>query len=480
VVNERAYSQFAPGLDFIGQGDFKRGDFLFRGVHPGLGPLFNARSCQSCHVRDGRGQPPQSATEPMVSMLLRFSIPGEAKHAGVVPEPTYGDQLQTFGGGDHHPTGALAVHDGALDGGPVIGEGFAFMDYQPVTGHYPDGTPYSLRQPVYKVRDLAYGPLHEAVRFSPRVTPPVFGLGLIEAIPQADILALADPDDADGDGISGRVIPVWDVLAQTFVPGRFGLKASQPSILQQLAGAYRGDLGVTNPLFPEEACSPVQTTCLAAAKEEVSRGTATEASALELALVEHYNRTLAVPPRRAADDPAVLQGKRIFFQVGCPDCHVPRQRTGELPGSRLGEISGLALTPDPPPVRAVSQQIIWPYTDLLLHDLGGECQPVRRETLSGGECPAGAECVWVQRCSGLADGRPDSGAAGSEWRTPPLWGIGLAKTVNPRAGFLHDGRARTLEEAILWHDGEARASRQRFMALEADERAWLLGFLESL
>ncbi|MGF1525982.1 MAG: di-heme oxidoredictase family protein [Candidatus Competibacterales bacterium] len=229
-------------------------------------------------------------------------------------------------------------------------------------------------------------------------------------------------------------------------------------------------MGVTNPLFPEESCSPLQITCREQAREEPSARP--NATALELALVEFYNRTLAVPRRRDADDPVVLAGKGHFHQTGCVGCHTPRYETGPLVGSALGEINGLFLDPEAEPreIEVLSRQTIWPYTDLLLHDMGGECRAVTEETPG----------VWVQRCTGLADGRPVFDASGSEWRTPPLWGIGLTQTVNPRAGFLHDGRARTVEEAILWHDGEARAAKEGFMALPRAARAALLRFVESL
>lgn len=461
VSTDRAYSQFAPNLSFIERGHFGRGDHLFRETQDGLGPLYNASTCQGCHVHDGRGNVPTSPAEPMISSFLRLSIPGRGEHGGVVPEPTYGEQLQTF----------------AVEG--LQPEGWSYVEYQERPGRFPDGEDYSLRQPVYKVRDLGYGPFHPEVMFSPRVAPPVFGLGLIEAIPETAILAQADPEDRDGDGISGRPNRVWDVLAQRPALGRFGLKAGNPSILQQLAGAFRGDSGITNPLFSGEVCSERQEQCRQHAQAEHTAHP--NASALTLALVEFYNRTLAVPRRRDADAPAVLAGKRLFFEIGCTGCHTPRYQTGELPGSRLGAIQGLQLDGAAPPVKAVSNQIIWPYTDLLLHDMGGSCQAVRREDADGRDCAGdAAQCIWVQYCEGLADGRPEGEADGREWKTPPLWGIGLVKRVNPRAGYLHDGRGRDLNEAILWHGGEAEAAKERYRQLPRESRQALLGFLESL
>jgi CxxC motif-containing protein (DUF1111 family) len=365
----------------------------------GLGPTFNATSCSTCHFKDGRGRPPEPG-EPMKSMLLRLSN-----------EPTYGGQLQ----------------NASIPG--VVAEGRVEIDWEEVAGAYDDGTAYSLRRPTYRFEDLAFGALAADVLTSPRVAPANFGLGLLEAIPDADLLALEDPDDADGDGISGRANHPVDVATGQPALGRFGWKANQPSIRQQSAGAFNGDVGITSSLFPEQNCPTAQTDCVAA----IDGGTP-ELDANKLDDITYYGQTLAVPARRGADDAEVLRGKRLFGDAGCRSCHVPRFETG---AHELPELEG---------------QIIFPYTDLLLHDLGPE----------------------------LADGRPDVDADGQEWRTPPLWGIGLVRVVNDHELFLHDGRARGFAEAILWHGGEAEAARDAFRAMTADERAALLGFLESL
>jgi CxxC motif-containing protein (DUF1111 family) len=241
---------------------------------------------------------------------------------------------------------------------------------------------------------------------------------------------VAGPDDTDGDGISGRVNHVWDVEHREVRVGRFGWKANQPSLRQQNAGAFRGDIGITSDLFPEEDCPPAQAECRAAPS-----GGAPELDAWKLEQVTFYTRMLAVPARRDVDHPEVLRGRRLFRELRCASCHVPRHETGTMPDAP--ELSG---------------QTVFPYTDLLLHDMGPE----------------------------LADDRPDFEATGREWRTPPLWGLGLVRTVNRHTRFLHDGRARSLEEAILWHGGEAEHSRERFRDLSAPERAALLRFLESL
>ena len=377
----------------------------------GLGPLFNARSCSACHLHDGRGQPP-AAGEDMLSMLVRLSIPGRDAQRGVVPEPTYGDQLNGL----------------AVPGVPP--EGRVLVTYEEMPGTFADGEPYSLRKPVYAFTDLEYGPIHPETLLSPRVAPAMVGLGLLEAVPAEALLALADPDDADGDGISGRPNRVWDKARQQTVVGRFGWKANQPSVAQQVAGAFLGDIGITSSLFPDENCSPVALAC-----RKALNGGSPELSENLLGHVVFYSRTLAVPARRDWQEPGVRRGSQLFNEARCGACHTPTLRTGVVPG-----------LPD------LSRQVIHPYTDLLLHDMG----------------------------AALADGRPDFEATGAEWRTPPLWGIGLVETVNRHTYFLHDGRARNLAEAILWHGGEAEAAKEYFRRLSRDDREALLQFLRSL
>ena len=377
----------------------------------GLGPTFNALSCSSCHLLDGRGKPPDGPDDGERGLLLRLSIPGANEHGGPLPEPVYGGQLQ----------------DRSLVGVPSEGE-FVIL-YQEVPGLFADGGTYSLRSPTYQFRGLQFGPLHPDTLVSPRVAPAIVGMGLLEAIPETDITAAADPDDSDGDGISGRVNMAWDERKGLLSPGRFGWKANQPSVEQQTAGAFLGDLGITSSLFPDENCTETQADCVAA-----PNGGSPEIGAERLAKVVLYTQTLAVPAMRDINDPQVLQGARLFNQAGCAACHTPQHTTG------------------PHELEAVSNQTVYPYTDLLLHDMGTE----------------------------LADGRPDFDASGQEWRTPPLWGIGLVETVNGHTMFLHDGRARNLTEAILWHGGEGAASRDAFKAMTKEERDALIRFLESL
>ncbi len=375
----------------------------------GLGPTHNALSCSSCHSHDGRGKPPDGPDDPERGLLIRLSIPGPD---GPIDDPVYGGQLQDR---------AILL---------VPPEGRVLITYEEMPGTYPDGTEYSLRLPVYTFEGLAFGPLHSEIMTSPRVAPAVIGMGLLEAIPEEDILALSDPDDADEDGISGRPNNVWDIRRGEKVVGRFGWKAGQPTAEQQAAGAFLGDIGITSTLFPDDNCPTVQEACLAAPD-----GGEPEIPDERLQKVAVYLQTLAVPAMRNTEDETVQQGATLFVRSQCAACHTTRYETG-----------------DTHPVEPLRSQVIFPFTDLLLHDMG----------------------------SGLADNRPEADATGSEWRTPPLWGIGLVETVNGHTMFLHDGRARSLEEAILWHDGEAAGSRDLFMSLTAEEREALIKFLESL
>jgi CxxC motif-containing protein (DUF1111 family) len=377
----------------------------------GLGPLFNARSCSACHFKDGRSRPPEPG-QPMSTMLLRISVPGAGPHGGPRPHPVYGDQIQ-----------GAAI--------PQVGpEADVLVAYDEVAGAFADGTPYSLRRPSYQIRSPRYGALPRDLLLSPRVAPAMIGLGLLEAVPETTLRALADPDDRDGDGVSGRPNLVWDLRAQRTALGRFGWKAEQPSVLQQAAAAFAGDIGITSSLFPDENHTAAERECA----RQPSGGRPEIGDEL-LAKVALYARTLAVPARRGADDPQVRAGEALFRRARCDACHRPRLETGDMP-----ELPELA------------HQSIQPFTDLLLHDMG----------------------------EGLADGRPAFAASGREWRTPPLWGLGLLEKVSGHGLLLHDGRARGPAEAVLWHDGEAAAARRAFVAMTAAERAALLAFLGSL
>jgi CxxC motif-containing protein (DUF1111 family) len=289
------------------------------------------------------------------------------------------------------------------------------------------GEVVSLRRPWLEFTELAYGPLN-TVLISPRVSPHVAGLGLLEAVPSEVLEQRAL--EAKPDGVRGAVNWVWDRQTEAPVVGRFGLKANAPTLRQQIAGAFLGDMGITSSLFPIENCTPVQSAC----KKAASNGSP-ELNVEQLNAVEFYIAHLAPPRRRNADQPQVMQGEAIFARSGCTVCHQPELRSGTHP--RFPLLSGQ-------PVEA--------YSDLLLHDMG----------------------------AALADGRPDYQANGRQWRTTPLWGFGLLFGINEHTSYLHDGRARTAQEAILWHGGEAAVARNRYEDLSKSDRNALLAFVQSL
>lgn len=431
-----AFSKPSANITFEDELDFKVGNGLFRKLwvsspsstlaSDGLGPLFNARSCQRCHIKDGRGHPPDGPEDNAISMFLRVSIPGDDTalmadiegYIATMPDPTYGTQLQDFAVQGH-------ASEYRLD-----------ITYEEEIVTLADGVEVSLRHPTYKAADLGYGPLHPDAMLSPRVAPQMIGLGLLEAIPAQDILARADPDDADGDGISGRPNVVWSAVHDQPMLGRFGLKAGAPTVLEQSAGAFAGDIGISSPVFPEASgeCTDAQTVCRDAIHGD-GDDREFEIDAEGLDLVAFYSRNLGVPARRNLDDPQVLRGKQVFYETKCTACHTPSFVTHRLV--------------DQP---EQSFQLIWPYTDMLLHDMGPD----------------------------LADNRPEARADGQEWRTPPLWGIGLTQQVSGHTYFLHDGRARSVLEAVLWHGGEAQEQRDTVVEMTTADRDALIAFLESL
>ena len=489
LSNDEAFGQSPEAIqrDFSADANFKSGNQIFRNDHEGEGPLLNARTCQGCHTKDGRGALPQDADTPMDAMSIALST-GVESDGSPRPDPSYGTLLQTFGLASF-VGGNLAAGLAKFGGGETqaIGEGFGYVEYETVAGSYADGTAYELRRPVVRVKDLSYGDFGDEVLFSARVAPQLIGLGLLDAVPDAAIRERADPGDEDGDGISGRVSETVDLTTGESALGRFGYKASTASPLHQTVVAYRNDMGVTSRFVTAEPCAETQATCREAALAEPDRYPGgVDISDVELALVEFYVRLLAVPERRGYDeasdtwDEDVLRGRTLFFEMGCETCHTYRLETAVAAGSVLGDVDLNTLRDDAEPIEVLSEQVIHPYTDLLLHDMGGSCEAVRRETADGETCAAGENCIWTQRCEGLADGRPSGAASGTEWRTAPLWGLGLVRTVNPRATFLHDGRARNIAEAILWHGGEATASRDAFRELPADDRDAVLEFLESM
>ncbi len=399
-------------------------------IRDGLGPLFNARTCLDCHVNGGRGHLPEHGDELRFTHIVRLSIPGEDAVYGVVPEPVYGDQLQAQSTALTHQLRG-SVEASAQAG--VAPEAYVYIDWLETEFRYPDGDKVSLRRPQLDIRQQGYGAFHADTLFSLRNAPPIHGSGLLQLIEARDIAANADPDDRDGDGISGRQNIVWDFESGKPATGRFGLKANKPSIRLQVAVALHADMGIASPVFPTQNCTPAQTACQRSEHGTDAHGF--EISDQLLQLMTDFTMSLAVPERRKPEHPLVLAGRDLFYRTGCADCHHPDYTTGVAKA-----------------YPHLSLQNIWPYTDLLLHDMG----------------------------EGLADGRPDYLASGSEWRTAPLWGVGLSQAVNGSQAYLHDGRARSVEEAVLWHGGEAGASQQAFVTLARDQRQALLAFVRTL
>lgn len=421
-LGRNAFSQPDGNLSFEQRADFFIGNGIFDRpwvpapsstlASDGLGPLLNARSCQGCHIKDGRGHPPAPGDTNFVSMLF-----GLADTQGN-PDPIYGQQLQ----------------DQAIVGFEAEGQPWITYEDHPVT--YADGTTVVLRKPTYGVDDLTFGPLADGVGLLPRIAPQMIGLGLIEAIAAEDILAAADHDDADGDGISGRahrVASIW--LASDDELGRFGWKATAATLYDQSAIAFFNDMGLsTSLLLPGQGdCTKAQVACVEAHHGGALPGDPEIVDEL-LELVTFYSSSLGVPARRHHQDADVLAGKALFYQAKCTSCHTPK----------------FATSADAP--EFLRNQLIWPHSDFLLHDMGPD----------------------------LADPSPTGDALAAEWRTPPLWGLGYTQDVSGHSFFLHDGRARSIEEAILWHGGEGAAARDAFMAMRADERAQLIAFLGSL
>lgn len=438
AADKRAFSHPSANMSVERRLDFTLGKAMFKRLWvsaptatqaaDGLGPLFNARACLHCHKGNGRGRPLEDDGGSANSFVLRLSVPPRDEHqqaqlnkhmVSTIPEPTYGSQLQNF----------------AVRG--LAAEGQVRIDYEEIEVALADNEKVWLRKPSYTIRDLGYGAMQPDTMISPRIAPQMIGLGLLEAIKVSDLEANADPDDRDGDGISGRLNRVWSFHYSRVVPGRFGWKAGTATVDEQSQSAFFTDIGISVPLHRDASgdCTQRQPAC-----QEVPNGNSAQYENLETpsqttAWTALYSRNLAVPKRRAAGAPEVLRGKQLFYETGCIDCHKPKYITAEE-------------TIDP----EHAGQLIWPYTDLLLHDMG----------------------------DGLADRRPEGEAGGREWRTAPLWGIGLSASVNGNRYFLHDGRARTVLEAILWHGGEAQASRDRVAAMSRLQRAELIRFIQSL
>ncbi|MCA0043281.1 di-heme oxidoreductase family protein [Celeribacter litoreus] len=439
------------GFDKATELDFLLGEALFDKLwvsspsstkaSDGLGPLYNARACLRCHPGNGRGRPPEGEAALgglKTSMFLKLSVPA-APEAPLTEIEAY---LQALDGDAATPRARpVPAYGGQLQDRAVLGlepEAKWTVNYEEIEVLLAGGETAFLRKPTFDIGDLRSGPLPDDLQVSPRVANPMIGLGLLEAIPVDDILALADPHDEDGDGISGRPNIVWSREFDTPMLGRFGWKAFNPTVEQQSASALSSDIGISSPLFPAAwgDCTVEQADCIAAPHGDGDvRGTEIDQTGLDLLTL--YATHIGVPRRTEAGDAEVLLGKEVFHDIGCAACHQPNFVTHRLADEQ-----------DAP----LSFQLIWPYTDLLLHDMG----------------------------EGLADNRPEGRATGAEWRTAPLWGLGLTAQVSGHTYLLHDGRARSVLEAILWHGGEAEAARDAVVHLQPERRAALLRFLNSL
>ena len=437
----------------------------------GVGPAFNNDACIECHTRDGRGNYSSTALQAASGqwtklgsdegVFLRISIPHaqtcspSALNNYCAPRmvPGFSDQL---------------FHRGVLGlraDSPFSGQADVYVSFASSQVSYADGSSVTLHKPVFQIRNPYDSPgekpgdftpplsrlLQTDVMTSPRMGMPMIGLGLLEAIPESSILALADENDSNQDGISGRPNWVFDPAKKAqgdpnpLSLGRFGWKANTPTVAVQGTGAYHGDMGITSYLFKQDsiAGTALHDAYLAANPQDDGQN-GEEVAEDVVKAVMFYANTLAVPARRSVDDASVLRGAGLFEQAKCSACHTPSFKTATHPG--IWGPSGIVK------VAEVEQQTIYPFSDMLLHDMG----------------------------EGLADNRPDFMADGREWKTRPLWGLGLTLTVNPLAGFLHDGRARSIEEAILWHGGEAEASKEAFRSMSKTDREALLVFLGSL
>ena len=376
----------------------------------GLGPLFNARACSSCHQDGGRAAVALQEGDLPASAGLTLRV-GAAKDGALVPHPTLGSQVQTFAVPGLKPESKLHV---------------TFETHAETLG---DGTKVELRRP--RIRIDGQDTLADLAWISPRLAPDLHGAGLLERVPLTWLAAQADPDDLNGDGISGSVV-MGQYGEQDIEPGRFGWKGDEPDLAHQISAAFHFDLGLSTPLRRElwGDCTAAQADCRAA-PQGADKGDV-EVETTVVSLVATYLRALPAPASTAS---ANERGRTLFAEIGCGACHASRV-----------------------PAELASGDTKWfvPYTDLLAHDMG----------------------------DGLADRAADDSVStvvgAHEWRTAPLWGLGARVAAKDGANLLHDGRARSVLEAILWHGGEAAGAKQRVSELSAEDRAALIAFLESL
>ena len=451
ITSSESYSKPSSNITASRKGSFFIGNAFFRqpwviapastDSRDGLGALFNVAACQSCHVKDGRGHAPMTAEDDADSLLIRLAMPAttdeqrqQLKDSLIekVAHPMYGGQLQ----------------DRGIQGVPAEARIAVQWTDKPVT--FADGYVETLRAPTFNLTNPGYGAFDEDLMVSPRIALPMIGLGLLEQIPDADIKKQASSNHKNNNDIKGKFNWVMDPQTGKVALGRFGWKAGQTKLITQNQSAFNEDMGLTSNIRPHESCTPLQTACLKAttgADEQGNGKPAVEVSDEVAKFVEFYTRNLAVPHRRNADDKLVLAGKKRFYDMGCQSCHTPRYQLPKTDDDNLEQHG----------------QVIYPYTDLLLHDMGDD---LADRTIAGKLPPKNLQVEFL--------------ANSYEWRTPALWGVGLAQTVDPQATFLHDGRARTLMEAVLWHGGEAKKQQQKVLMLDKQGRTELSAFLQSL
>ena len=456
ITSSESYSKPSSNITASRKGNFFIGNAFFRqpwviapastDSRDGLGALFNVAACQSCHVKDGRGHAPMTADDDADSLLIRLAMPAttdeqrqQLKDSLIekVAHPMYGGQLQ----------------DRGIQGVPAEARIAVQWTDKPMT--FADGHVETLRAPTFHLTNPGYGAFDDELMVSPRIALPMIGLGLLEQIPDADIKKQAasinkDSANKNSDGISGKFNMAMDPQTGKVALGRFGWKAGQTKLITQNQSAFNEDMGLTSNIRPNESCMPMQTACVKAATGADEQGNgkpAVEVSDEVAKFVEFYTRNLAVPHRRNADDKLVLAGKKRFYDMGCQSCHTPRYQLPKTADDHLEQHG----------------QIIYPYTDLLLHDMGDD---LADRTIAGKLQSKDLQVEFL--------------ANSYEWRTPALWGIGLAQSVDSQATFLHDGRARTLMEAVLWHGGEAKKQQQQVLKLDKQGRAELNAFLKSL
>ena len=442
MTHKRLYSTYLnPGkassnkqkLDFWSGFSFFRDPWVAApsatGNRDGLGPLFNTRSCIDCHTAGSRAKIDQAGHILPLSLVVRL---GSKDPKIMAVDPIYGGQIQP------RAISYRLTDENVINKSPYsdnVGEAWLDKKYTLIKGEFADGESYELQQPRYKLTQLAYGELAPYIGLSVRLAPNVFGMGLLNAIKTQDLLNQEDVDDANGDGISAKYNRVPNVITGTTEVGRFGFKAKQPNLHQQVAAAFRDDIGITNSSFPNETCTESQIACGLASEYGGHSLADLEIPDNRLALTVTFNEFLGVPPARNLQSKTVRAGRDIFYQLNCQQCHTPSY-----------------VTDANYPVKALAKQTIWPYTDLALHDMG----------------------------EGLADGVNEFIASGREWRTAPLWGIGLQENKTGQQRFLHDGRARTINEAILWHGGEAEAAKQKYKTLTKLQRSALVKFVKAI